>query len=187
MRTLETERLIIRAFVEDDLADYTRLISAAFGVGDGPGPGAALPEQVRYNALADKVHEAIRQPPYGDRAVVLKETRRLVGSVGFVPCLAPFGQLPSFERTPYRTPELGLFYALVPEHWGKGFATEAARAMVAYAFNELRVRRVVATTEHDNVRSIAVMRRLGMRILRNPFDEPAWFQTIGVLDNATAA
>ena len=57
--------------------------------------------------------------------------------------------------------------------------------MVAYAFAQLRLRRVVATTEHDNARSISVMRRLGMRIERNPLPEPAWFQSVGILDNAS--
>jgi RimJ/RimL family protein N-acetyltransferase len=57
--------------------------------------------------------------------------------------------------------------------------------MVAYAFAELRLRRIVATTEHDNARSLNVMRRLGMRIERNPRPEPAWFQSVGILDNAS--
>ena len=103
--------------------------------------------------------------------------------MGFVPCLAPFGLLPSFEPTPYETPEIGLYWALRPAHWGHGYATEAAAALVTYAFDRLRLRRIVATTEHDNNRSIAVMRRLGMHIERNPGPEPAWFQTVGVLNN----
>ena len=55
--------------------------------------------------------------------------------------------------------------------------------MVSYAFDELRLRRIVATTEHDNTRSISVMRRLGMRLERNPQDQPHWFQTVGILDH----
>ena len=51
------------------------------------------------------------------------------------------------------------------------------------AFDELALARIVATTEHDNLRSIAVMRRLGMTIERNPLPEPHWFQTVGVLVN----
>ena len=54
--------------------------------------------------------------------------------------------------------------------------------MVSYAFNQLRLRRIVATTENDNARSVGVMRRLGMRLERNPLAEPAWFQTVGILD-----
>jgi RimJ/RimL family protein N-acetyltransferase len=40
----------------------------------------------------------------------------------------------------------------------------------------------VATTEHDNLGSIAVMRKLGMRIETNPEGEPEWFQTVGILE-----
>jgi RimJ/RimL family protein N-acetyltransferase len=55
--------------------------------------------------------------------------------------------------------------------------------MVGYAFDKLQLARIVATTENDNVRSIAVMKRLGMSIERNPLGEPHWFQTVGVLMN----
>ena len=74
-------------------------------------------------------------------------------------------------------------YAVVPWKQGRGYATEAARALISYAFDELDLRRIVATTEHENLRSVAVMRRLGMTIERNPEAEPHWFQTVGVLAN----
>jgi RimJ/RimL family protein N-acetyltransferase len=50
------------------------------------------------------------------------------------------------------------------EHWGHGYATEAAAAWLAYGFDVLGLERVISTTDRDppNVRSIAVMRRLGM-------------------------
>src|SRR5439155_906611 len=100
----------------------------------------------------------------GDAPIVLRSGGEIVGSIGFAPCLMPFGQLPSFEPTTTFTSEIGLFWALFPEHWRKGYATEAAAAMVSYAFSQLRLRRIVATTENDNARSIGVMRRLGMRL-----------------------
>ncbi|MGH2520966.1 MAG: GNAT family N-acetyltransferase, partial [Anaerolineales bacterium] len=64
-----------------------------------------------------------------------------------------------------------------------GYATEAARALIGYAFRELNLRRIVATTDYTNEASIAVMRRLGMRIEKNPYPEPEWFQVVGVLEN----
>lgn len=182
MRTLETERLRIRPFVFDDAAEYKRLLSEAFG-SDSYGDEGATRLLLDYHVIADKAHDALHQTPYEDRAIVLKTDSRLVGSVGFAACLAPFGQLPSFGGTRHRTSEVGLFWALFPDHWRKGYATEAARAMVSYAFDELELARIVATTEHDNVRSIAVMKRLGMTIERNPLAEPHWLQTVGVLDN----
>jgi len=184
MRTLETDRLIIRAFTLQDGDTYARLLDAAFGA-DSYGSPEAKRVMFEYQVVADAGLALLHQPPYGDRAIVLRSGGEIVGSVGFAPCLMPFGQLPSFEPTTKFTSEIGLFWALFPEHWRKGYATEAAAAMVSYAFSQLRLRRIVATTENDNTRSIGVMRRLGMRLERNPRPEPAWFQTVGILDNAT--
>ena len=52
-----------------------------------------------------------------------------------------------------------------------------------YAFKHLNLKRVVATTDYDNIGSIGVMRRLGMRIERNPHPDPPWLQIAGVVDN----
>jgi [ribosomal protein S5]-alanine N-acetyltransferase len=184
MRTLDTARLHIRAFVLADGETYSRLLDEAFGAGSY---GSSDEKRIvfDYQVAADAGMALLHQPPYGDRAIVLRDSDEVVGSVGFAPCLMPFGQLPSFEATDRFTSEIGLFWALFPEHQGQGYATEAAAAMVAYAFDELRLRRIVATTEHDNTRSISVMRRLGMRLERNPQNEPHWFQTVGILDHPT--
>jgi RimJ/RimL family protein N-acetyltransferase len=181
MRDLETDRVLIRAFRPDDLSAFAALMHTAFNTSPDP---SAHREILTYHALADRVLAQLHQPPYGDRALVLKTSRTLVGAVGFVPCLAPFAQLPSRGAVPNArfTPELGLFWALAPDHRGLGLATEAARAMLRYAFDHLHAARVVATTDADNAPSIAVMRRLGMTVERNPFPTPAWFQTVGTLD-----
>ena len=182
MRTLETDRLIIRAFIPEDADIVSRLLDAAFGAGSYGSPNDKR-VMFEYAVAADAGHALLHQPPYGDRAIVMRDSNELIGSVGFAPCLMPFGQLPSFEPTTLFTSEIGLFWALFPEHWGHGYATEAAAAMIAHAFGQLRLRRIVATTENDNTRSINVMRRLGMRLERNPRPEPEWFQTVGILDN----
>jgi len=182
MKALETDRLLIRPFALDDAATFRRLLNTAFGQGSY-GDEDATRILLEYNVVADTAHDALHQTPYGDRAIVLKIGGTLVGAVGFAPCCAPFGRLGSFPATPHRTPEVGLFWALFPEHRGNGYATEAAGAMVSYAFEELELARIVATTENDNFRSIAVMKRLGMTIERNPSAEPHWFQTVGVLVN----
>jgi len=184
MRTLETDRLIIRAFALPEAETYSRLLDAAFGTG-AYGSGEERRLMFEYQVAADAGHALLHQPPYGDRAIVLRSSGEIVGSVGFAPCLMPFGQLPSFEPTARFTSEVGLFWALFPDQQDHGYATEAATAMVAYAFAELRLRRIVATTENDNTRSLDVMRRLGMRIERNPRPEPEWFQSVGIIDNAS--
>jgi len=185
MKLLETDRLLIRPFVLDDAAMFRRLLDEAFGH-DSYGTEDTTRILLEYNVVADKAHEELHQTPYGDRAVVLKSDGSLIGAIGFAPCLAPFGRLRSFGVAPHRSAEVGLFWALFPDHWGRGYATEAARAMVSYGFDELDLGRIVATTENDNLRSIAVMKRLGMTLERNPSDEPHWFQTVGVLVNPAA-
>ncbi len=54
--------------------------------------------------------------------------------------------------------------------------------MLDYAFGLMRLDRVIATTENDNAASAAVMRAIGMAVERNPYPEPAWFQTMGWID-----
>ena len=59
--------------------------------------------------------------------------------------------------------------------------------MIDYAFETLRLGRILAGTEYDNMASIGVMRRLGMRIERNPYPVPEWFQIHGVLEGPARA
>lgn len=93
--------------------------------------------------------EALDEPPYGERAVELRATGEMVGLVGVVPSMGPFGQLPGFggigaaER--FR-PEVGLYWGLAPAHRGRGDATEAAAALIDHGFREMRLARIVATT-----------------------------------------
>ncbi|NJM40936.1 MAG: GNAT family N-acetyltransferase, partial [Anaerolineae bacterium] len=138
-----------------------------------------------WHRLANTWLSNLMQPPYGDRAIVLRATGELIGGVGLVPCLSPFDQLPSFGGRPnaLHTAEMGLFWAIDPAHQAKGYATEAARALIDFVFREEKLKRIVATTEYDNFASQAVMTKLGMRLERNPFPEPPWFQVVGILEN----
>jgi [ribosomal protein S5]-alanine N-acetyltransferase len=61
---------------------------------------------------------------------------------------------------------LEIFYSLAPGSWGKGYATEAARAVLDYALGPLALPEVLAEVDADNIASIAVIERLGM----TPFD-----------------
>jgi RimJ/RimL family protein N-acetyltransferase len=168
---LETPRLTVRELTAADAAPVARLL-------EGDRARWLAWTQLGYEQLAE-----LRQPPYGERAIEVRETGALVGLVGLVPSLAPFGLLPSWpEPGPLHRPEVGLYWIVSPEQRGRGIASEAAAALIAHAFAELRLARIVATTEHANAASIGVMRRLGMRIERNPEPEPAWFQTVGILE-----
>lgn len=182
---LETSRLIIRNFKLDDLDPYYRIWNASFGETSYEQVQQWMEWTVRnYAALAN-----LYQPPYGDRAVVLKETGELIGAVGYAQALGPFDTLPYFSEratqppTGLATTEMGLFWSIAPEHRGNGYAGEAAQALIDYAFQQLWMKHIVATTEYDNTNSQAVMRKLGMTIQRNPYQEPFWFQIVGILEN----
>src|SRR3990172_4150391 len=119
MPLLETARLLIRPFVMEDLQAIHHLLDVELREADlRADKMEALTERAQWLQWAVLNYEQLaklRQPPYGDRAVVLKATERLIGACGFVPCLMPFEQLPSFasggrSRSPsYYSTELGLF------------------------------------------------------------------------------
>jgi [ribosomal protein S5]-alanine N-acetyltransferase len=56
-----------------------------------------------------------------------------------------------------------LMYALAPEYWGQGLATEAARAVLAHGFEQLQSPRITAASDPPNAASVRVLERLGMR------------------------
>jgi RimJ/RimL family protein N-acetyltransferase len=194
--TLETERLLIRPFIMDDLEEIHQLldhdlISADFGP-EGAKTRNKREQWLQWTILSYEELDKLNQPPYGERAIVLKQTQQLIGACGFVPCFGPFGLLPSLYSANqdavahFNTPEFGLFYALSPAYQRQGYATEAAQALIDYAFTRLDLQRIVATTTYENVASISVMRKAGMRIEKNPFPDPFWFQVVGILENRPA-
>jgi RimJ/RimL family protein N-acetyltransferase len=184
--TLTTPRLTVRPLADSD-AEAVHRVFMDIGWVD-----QALPETEQlsrrrswldWTRAGYREFERLYQPPLGERAVALKDGGELIGLVGLVPSFAPFGQLAVFggAARALRTLEMGLFWAFSPKAQGQGFATEAARALADWAFDGLLVDRLVATTEHANTASIAVMRRLGMQIEINPQPYPPWLQTVGVL------
>jgi [ribosomal protein S5]-alanine N-acetyltransferase len=107
---------------------------------------------------ADEVAEAIRDSAgdfaaagYGLWLIHEKDQKDLVGTAGLRP-LEDLG--------------LEIFYSLVPGSWGKGYATEAARAVVEHALGPLGLPVVLAEVDEGNTASVAVIERLGM----TPFD-----------------
>lgn len=193
MPALETARLLIRPFVMEDLADVCRLFDLEIDAEDlhteRVTSMSERAEWLQWTVLNYRQLAKLYQPPYGDRAIVLKSTGQLIGSCGYVPCLCPFEQLPNLSHDPIpaelarSSPEFGLFYAISPAQQRRGYATEAAQALIDYAFRQLHLKQIVATTNYDNLGSIGVMKKLGMRVERNPFSTPPWLQMVGVLEN----
>ena len=187
---LESSRLIIRTFQPDDLHAIHRILDLAFGDGLKITDEAALDERrewLEWSRLSAEWLPKMFQPPYGDRAVVLKSSNEVIGAVGLVPCLDVFEQIPGLSHgeppSAYQVAEMGLFWAIDPDQQRHGYATEAAQALIDFGFQHLRVKRLIATTEYDNTASIGVMRKLGMRIEKNPFSDPPWLQVVGILDH----
>lgn len=144
------------------------------------GPGITIAQQgeklKEYITLANW-EEGYRL--FGSRAILVKEENILIGMCGFRLGLWTsaakslfwpqlFDPQTANEDQDYTTLELEIGYALSGSQRGKGYALEAAQALVDHAFNELDVRRVFATTNRSNSASMRLMRRLGMRLASNP-------------------
>ncbi len=187
---LQTPRLTVRPFVDDDLLAIHGILERAFGGGRRVHDPEAIAERrswLTWSILNQRWFPTLHQPPFGERAVTVTSTGELVGAVGLVPLVDVYDQIPELRRgsqlVTLATAEVGLFWAIDPVQQGRGYATEAAQALLTHVFETLRLARIVATTEHANLASQAVMRKLGMTITVNPLPEPAWLQVVGVLGN----
>ncbi len=83
-------------------------------------------------------------------AIELRSTGEIVGWCGLGPL--------EFDET-----QAEIYFLISREHWGQGLATEAAGALLRYAFDELHLRRVVAVVDPANRASVRVIEKLGMR------------------------
>ena len=184
---LETARLLVRPLTLDDLGAVYQLVDVDLADADfGSQRPKARSEReawLRWTVLNYEQLDKLYQPPYGERAITLRATGQIIGLVGFVQSLGPWAQLAGYTAAapqPHQrfTPAFGLYWAVAPAHQGQGYATEAARAMLDYAFQHLGLQQVVATTSYDNLASQAVMRHLGLRLLKNAFPDPFWFQVV---------
>jgi RimJ/RimL family protein N-acetyltransferase len=189
-KTIETDRLVIRTFTLDDLPVIHRILDQTFGDGSQVDDKAALEQRrswLQWSMLNQEWLPQLHQPPYGDRAIILKATGQLIGSVGYSPQLDPYEQIPELANASspgsFNTTEFGLFWVIAPTHQRQGYATEAAQAMIDYGFQELRLKRIIATTEYANIASQGVMQKVGMTLTRNPLPEPPWLQIVGFIEH----
>jgi RimJ/RimL family protein N-acetyltransferase len=186
---LATERLVIRPLVMSDLEDVYRLLDAPEGSAlTEPELWQARVDWLQWTILGYERFASLHQPPLGERAITLRESGELVGLVGYAPVLDALPQMPALAPAGgtlrgVNSMELGLYYHVAPAWRRRGIAREAAQALVDFAFTQLQLWRIVATTTYDNEGSQAVMRRLGMAILTNPHPEPFHLQVVGVRFN----
>jgi len=180
--SLETERLIIRELSMQDLDEIHNVLNHSFG---GESPIEERQPWLQWTVLGYEMFATLEQPPYGERAIALKETGQIIGLVGIVPYLDRFNQVAAFKRPPDApaSAEVGLFWVIDPDHQRQGFASEAARAVIDYLFIHEKLGRIIATTGYDNLASQKVMQKLGMQVQHLEQPQPPDQFVVGVLEN----
>ncbi|HZS09762.1 MAG TPA: GNAT family N-acetyltransferase [Blastocatellia bacterium] len=143
---IETKRLLLRRFTPDDLEAFSLI------VGDPEvmryyGAGVPLPKHEVSHQLSGLIEKYWQEYRFGRWAIVYKESGDLIGFCGL--------------RISEGTPELN--YLLAKAYWFAGLATEAARACLRYGFEELRLPEVIGIVRPENLASIHVLKKLGMR------------------------
>jgi len=145
---LHTERLRLRAFHGGDLEEYARMCADP-EVMKYIGTGVTLTRAESWRSMAGILGHW-KLLGYGMFAVERRDTGQLIGRAGFL--------------DPPDSPGFELGWLLGREHWGRGFAVEAARRALAYAFDELGRDRVISLIRPGNHRSIRVAEALGERL-----------------------
>ncbi|MEV5340004.1 GNAT family N-acetyltransferase [Streptomyces sp. NPDC052676] len=159
MTELRTERLLLRPWRDSDLAPWAALNTDPEVRRYLPG----VPGRERTDAAVARFQADLDARGWGFWAVEVRGTGEFIGFTGLDPVE---------EGQPFTGVEAG--WRLARSAWGHGYATEAARAALAFGFAELGLPEILAVTAHDNLRSRAVMRRLGMTYdPADDFDDPA--------------
>ena len=155
---LETPHLVLRVWTDADRAPFAAINADPDVMRYFPAPLSAQ----QSDALLDSIQTRFAQNGFGLWAVQVKAGKPFIGFTGLTP-LSPL--------VPYPGIEVG--WRLARSAWGRGYATEAARASIAYGFDVAGLPEIVSVTAEVNAPSRAVMRRLGM--VHDPaedFDHP---------------
>jgi RimJ/RimL family protein N-acetyltransferase len=154
---LETERLTLRPLSLEDLDDLARFVSEPETMRYIGGGGPRTREQARDTL--GRMIESFQARGYGQLGVERKDDGAFLGRCGL---LVWDRATWTITDEPDRPVEFEVGYLLGREHWGNGYATEAALAVRDWALGELGLERLIALIYPDNVRSIRVAEKLGM-------------------------
>jgi RimJ/RimL family protein N-acetyltransferase len=177
---LATERLVLRPFTRDDEAIHRLVWADPEVAGPYSGGRSKSLEQVR-EWLVHRFLQAA-EDDLGFWAVIRVADDALLGLVALQPYVPWWIVWEHDPAARHRRVEVELSYAFGRRYWGNGYATEAGRALIGYAFDTLRLARIAYGVDAANTRSVGVMRRLGFRLERNLYPDGAG-AVIGVLDN----
>lgn len=157
--TLRTARLVLRAWRDDDLDAWAALNADPHVMEYFP----KVLDRAESDAVAARVRENMQKRGFGFWAVEVPGVAAFAGFLGLT--------VPRFTA-PF-TPCVEIGWRLSRACWGKGYATEGARAALAHGFGPLRLEEIVAYTAMGNQRSRHVMEKLGMTYsAEDDFDHP---------------
>ncbi len=155
---VETERLILREFDEDDLEIYFELGRNPEIIRFTGDPGGGFKDhEAALEYLTTRTLSDYRERGYGRWAVVVKETGNVIGFSGL-------------KYLDDRS-EVDVGYRLLPSEWGKGYATESAQAAVDYGFNPLGLKRMIGMVMPENIASARVLEKIGMTFVEMTVDQ----------------
>ena len=157
--TITTDRLLLRRWRDSDRLPF-QAMNADPRVMEFM-PSLLSPDE--SDALIDRAQAHFDRHGYGPFAVELLEDHSFIGFIGL--------SIPNFDAPFMPAVEVG--WRLAFDYWGRGLATEGARAVVRYAFEELGLDSLVSFTVPGNLRSRRVMEKIGMtHDPRDDFDHP---------------
>lgn len=155
MIIFKTKRLILKTWKEQDLDSMS-------AINQDPLVCEFLPkigDRAATKALIQRFINNYKKYGFTAYAVELKSNGEFIGFVGLL--------VTSFEA--HFTPAVEIAWRLDSKCWGKGYATEAAKAIIDFAFTTLKLEEVVSFTVENNIRSRRVMEKIGMH--HNPHDD----------------
>jgi ribosomal-protein-alanine N-acetyltransferase len=145
---LETDRLLLREYVEDDAESFFKLNTDPEVVRFVPDKPLLNVEQARQTLIDHPIAD-YRRYGFGRGACILKSTGEQIGFAG-LKYLDELG-------------EVDVAYRLLPAHWGQGLATEVALASVRYGFTALGLKRIIGLVMPKNIASVRVLEKTGLR------------------------
>ncbi len=145
---LKTDRLLLRQWTEDDFLPFAEMCCDKEVMAHFP----KLQTRDESYEMGKKILSLINERGWGFWAVEIPNQYKFIGFVGLH---TPKDSMPF-------SPCVEIGWRLSKEHWNKGYATEAAEAVLEYAFNTLDLEEVVSFTTLANERSKAVMKKIGM-------------------------